>query len=136
MYRSLLSILNVVEPETQSLANDARASREHTVPESCIPIVVDKPSRLVMHLRINETRAYEVSPDSLQCKLCENARGQPGRSVFGSGTRSRLEGREIDPTLTIEPPRPPASDSMLYAEKGALEVDVENPVPFLPLADP
>jgi hypothetical protein len=109
VYRSFLSILNVVEPETQSLTDDARASREHTVAESCIPIVADKPSRLLMHLRINETIAYEVGPDSLQCQLCGNARGQPDRSVLGSGTRSRLEGREIDPTLTTEPPRPPAS---------------------------
>ena len=91
-----------------------------------------------MHLRIEETGAYEVGPDSLRGQLCGNTRGQPDQSVFRSGVRGaggKAEKRIYGSNVTIAPPRPPASlaDSccMLYAEKGAFEVDVENPVPFL-----
>ena len=84
-------------------------------------------------LRIEETRAYEVGPDSLRGQLCGNTRGQPDQSVFRSGLRGsggKAEKRIYESNVTIAPPRPPASLSladsccMRYAEKGAFEVDV------------
>ena len=60
-----------------------------------------------VHLRINETRAYEVGPDSLRGQLCGNTRGQPDQSVFRSGVRGaggkaekRIYGSNVDDSTT------------------------------------
>ena len=93
-----------------------------------IPTVADKPSRPAMHLRVDETRAYEVGPDSLRGQLWETLEVNPISPCFRSGVRGAggkprkgFYGSNVDDSTT----------AMLHAEKGAFEVDVENPVPFL-----
>jgi hypothetical protein len=67
----------------RNLLQTTRAPRVNTLLQNLvIPIVADKPSRPVMHLRIEETRAYEVDPDSLRGQLCGNTRGQPISPCF------------------------------------------------------
>ena len=77
-----------------------------------IPTVADKPSRPAMHLRVDETRAYEVGPDSLRGQLWETLEVNPISPCFEVAYAEPIgQPRKefMDPTLTIAPPRPPAS---------------------------
>jgi hypothetical protein len=92
----------------RNLLRTTRAPRVNTLLQNLvIPIVADKPSRPVMYPRIEETRAYEVGPDSLRGQLCGNTRGQPDQSVFRSGVRGaggkaekRIYGSNVDDSTT------------------------------------
>src|SRR5258708_18660163 len=96
-----------------NLLRTTRTPRVNALLENLvIPVVANKPSRPAMHRRIDETRAYEVDPDSLRGQLCENTRSQSDQSAFRSDVRGaggKVEEKFTDPTLTIAPPRPPAS---------------------------